>query len=132
MTTVLGKRKSRTQKADPSISPEEAQARLARFFEADFKPLFPTAKPTPTSEIEEEEEEPIYDSDSSDNDSWDGFSEDEAEDGTLTPPTIVEVVSHTEAYTATTNTLDKRESRAWLSSRPPLSISAEDTSSSKK
>jgi hypothetical protein len=131
MATVLGKRKSRTQKADPSISPEEAEAKLARFFEAQFKPLFPTA-PAP----ETEEEPAACDSDAS-NDSWDGLSEDEVEDdlnAESTPTsthTVVEVVAHTDAYTTATKTLDKRESRAWLSSRPPASlITSTDQSSS--
>ncbi|KAI3336994.1 hypothetical protein HD806DRAFT_475352 [Xylariaceae sp. AK1471] len=133
MTTVLGKRKSRTQKADPSISPEEVQAKLARFFEAQFKPLFPTTKPTPTPEIAEE---PASDSDTSENDSWDGCSESELEDESEAESsashTAVEVVAHTDAYSTATKALDKRESRAWLSSRPPTSLitSTENTSSS--
>ncbi|KAH8158034.1 hypothetical protein CIB48_g10210 [Xylaria polymorpha] len=132
MATVLGKRKSRTQKEGPSISAEEAQAKLARFFEAEFKPLIPTAKPTPPPEIDDE---PASHSGGSDDGSWGGFSEDEAEDGedseSSTPPTVVEVVSHTEAYT-TANSLDKRESRAWLSSRPPLPTSASSSTNKKE
>ncbi|KAI8952822.1 hypothetical protein F4801DRAFT_189300 [Xylaria longipes] len=129
MATVLGKRKSRTLKEGPSISPEEAQAKLARFFEAQFKPLIPTAKPTSAPETEDE---PASDSDGSDNGSWDGFSEDGAEDDeSSTPSTVVEVVAHTEAYSTTTNTLDKRESRAWLSSRPPLPTDSSSSTSKK-
>ncbi|KAI0481418.1 hypothetical protein F4859DRAFT_474623 [Xylaria cf. heliscus] len=138
MATVLGKRKSRTQKDGPSISPEEAQAKLARFFEAEFKPLIPTTKSTPTPAPETAAVESDSDSDA-DAGSWDGFSEDEAEDGaedgdSSTPPTVIEVVSHTEAYatTTTTNALDRRESRAWLSSRPPLATEASSFSTSKK
>ncbi|TGJ84997.1 hypothetical protein E0Z10_g3764 [Xylaria hypoxylon] len=130
MATILGKRKSRIQKADPSISPEEVQAKLARFFEAQFKPLFPTAKPTPA--LEPQIEESASNPDDSDDDSWDGLSEDEAEDESSIPSTVVEVVSHTDAYSTATNGLDKRESRAWLSSRPPLPASdaASDAASS--
>ncbi|KAI0437624.1 hypothetical protein F4803DRAFT_537934 [Xylaria telfairii] len=131
MATILGKRKLRTQKEGPSISAEEAQAKLARFFEAQFKPLIPTVKPTPAPE---KEDKPTSDSDGSDDGSWGGFSEDEKEGDedseSSTPPTVVEVVSHTESYT-TTNSLDKRESRAWLSSRPPLPTDA-SLSTSKK
>ncbi|KAI0455590.1 hypothetical protein F5B21DRAFT_185317 [Xylaria acuta] len=131
MATVLGKRKSRPQKEGPSISPEEAQAKLARFFEAEFKPLIPTAKPTSAPETEDEPASSSDDSD--DGGSWDGFSEHEEEDNeSSTPSTVVEVVSHTEAYTTTINTLDKRESRAWLSSRPPLPTDASSSLTDKK
>ncbi|KAI1824901.1 hypothetical protein F4861DRAFT_224139 [Xylaria intraflava] len=132
MATVLGKRKSRLQKADPSISQEEAQAKLAKFFEASFKPLFPTAQPAQTPKPEEEV---VPSSDGSDDESWGGFSEDEAEEDEEedeSPPPVVEVVSHTDAYSRSTNTLDKRESRAWLSSRPPLPAETDPSSSKNK
>ncbi|KAI0096230.1 hypothetical protein GGR51DRAFT_543885 [Nemania sp. FL0031] len=131
MTSVLGKRKLCTQKSDTSTSSDDALAKLDQLFGAEFRALLPTAKPPSVSEIEEEE--PASHSNESDDDSWDGLSEDEAEDESSTPPTDVEVISHTEAYSTTTtpNALDKRESRAWLSSRPPVAISAEDTSSQK-
>ncbi|TRX91785.1 hypothetical protein FHL15_007338 [Xylaria flabelliformis] len=128
MATALGKRKLRTQKEGPSISPEEAQAKLAQFFEAQFKPLISTAKPP--SPPDETGDEPASDSDGSGNDSWDGISEDDDESPTTS--TVIEVVSHTEAYTTITNTLDKRESRAWLSSRPPISTDTSSTSKNKK
>ncbi|KAI0545672.1 hypothetical protein F4679DRAFT_588276 [Xylaria curta] len=128
MATVLGKRKLRTQKEGLSISSEEAQAKLARFFEARFKPLIPTAKPP--SVPDEKGDEPASDSDGSGDDSWDGLSE--GDDDSSTAPEVIEVVSHTEAYTTTTNTLDKRESRAWLSSRPPVSTDTSATSKIKK
>ncbi|KAI1313535.1 hypothetical protein F5Y03DRAFT_336932 [Xylaria venustula] len=136
MATVLGKRKSRLQKADPSVTPEEVQAKLARCFGAEFKSLLATVKPTPTSapgsEIEKEdgEEGSASDSDGSDEGSWGGISEDEADNSSSAPSTVIEVISHTDSYTLTTDALDKRESRAWLSSRPPTSTSAEGTSSS--
>ncbi|KAI0187719.1 hypothetical protein EV127DRAFT_483152 [Xylaria flabelliformis] len=128
MATVLGKRKLRTQKEGPLISPEEAQAKLAQFFEAQFKPLIPTAKSP--SVPDETGDEPASDSDGSGNDSWGGISEDDDESSTTS--TVIEVVAHTEAYTTTTNTLDKRESRAWLSSRPPTSTDTSSTSKIKK
>ncbi|KAF2968866.1 hypothetical protein GQX73_g4686 [Xylaria multiplex] len=132
MATVLGKRKSRIQKADPSVSSEEVQAKLARFFEAQFKPLFPTAKPTPTTEPQVGEES-ASDSDGSNDDSWGGLSEDEAEDKSSTTSAIVEVVSHTDTHSTATNAaLDKRESRAWLSSRPPVPTSDAASSSTNK
>ncbi|KAI1111511.1 hypothetical protein F5Y14DRAFT_424799 [Nemania sp. NC0429] len=135
-TTVLGKRKSRTKTVDRSTSQKEAEAKLAQLFGAEFGSILSTAKPMPRTEIEEEEEEekqPASHSDGgSDDDSWDGVSEAEAEESSV-PINVVEVVSHTEAYSTTTTTttaLDKRESRAWLSSRPPLPASADDASSS--
>ncbi|GAP87513.1 hypothetical protein SAMD00023353_2600370 [Rosellinia necatrix] len=138
MATVLGKRKSRIQKADPSVSHEEAQAKLARFFESKFLPLFPTATSTPSPETGEggddegQGEEAASDLDNVDDDdgddsvddAWDGISEgeerEEEEEEEEESPTVVEVVSHTETYSTALNPLDKRESRAWLSSRPPL------------
>ncbi|KAI0969334.1 hypothetical protein F4678DRAFT_440087 [Xylaria arbuscula] len=138
MATVLGKRKSRLQKADPSVTPEEVQAKLAQCFGAEFKSLLATVKPTPTSapeseiEKEDEEEESASDSDGSDEGSWGGISEDEADDDSSAPSTVIEVISHTDSYTATTDTLDKRESRAWLSSRPPIANSADGASSANK
>lgn len=155
MATVLGKRKSRVQKPDPSISQEEVQAKLAKFFEAKFKPLFPTAKqPKAGSEIGEGADEDQDDDDDdeegigsgssdSDDDSWDGCSndgeqdeadDDDDDDETSPAVEVVEVISHTDTYStapSTKNALaDKRESRAWLSSRPPLPISKDDTPSS--
>ncbi|KAI2637529.1 hypothetical protein GGS21DRAFT_483657 [Xylaria nigripes] len=132
MATILGKRKSRLQKADSSINREEAQAKLARFFESSFKPLFPSATPTPTPKTEEENPTPSSDDSDNENESWVGLSEDESETESSTPPSAdVEVVSHTDAYQSTTTTLDKREARAWLSSRPPVSTLNNTTSTSK-
>ncbi|KAI3333380.1 hypothetical protein F4824DRAFT_249599 [Ustulina deusta] len=126
MATALGKRKSRIQKAGPSITPEEVQAKLARCFGAEFKTWLSTQKPTPAPEPEMEEDGSASDSDGSSDNSWDGFSEDESS----TPAPVVEVVSHTDTCSAATNALDKRESRAWLSSRPPLPAATDTTSSS--
>ncbi|KAK5627832.1 hypothetical protein RRF57_003547 [Xylaria bambusicola] len=132
MVTVLRKRKSRIQKADPSVNPDEVQARLARCFAAQFPSLLPLAKPIPASEPEIDSEESASGSEGSDDNSWDGFSEDEAGDDSSTPSTVVEVISHTDTYSTSTNTLDKRESRAWLSSRPPLPTSIDASSSANK
>ncbi|KAI1364134.1 hypothetical protein F5Y08DRAFT_307572 [Xylaria arbuscula] len=132
MSTVLGKRKSRVQKADPSVDPDEVQAKLARCFAAQFPSLLSLAKPIPASNPEIKEGELASDSEGSDDNSWDGLSEDEEGDNSSTPSTVVEVVSHTDAYSATTSTLDKRESRAWLSSRPPLPTSTDSSSSKDK
>lgn len=132
MSTVLGKRKSRIQKADPSVNPDDVQAKLARCFAAQFPSLLPPAKPIPASDPEIEEGGLASDSEGSDDNSWDGLSEDEEGDGSSTLSTVVEVVSHTDAYSTTTNTLDKRESRAWLSSRPPLPTSTDPSSSKNK
>ncbi|KAI0200786.1 hypothetical protein F4808DRAFT_151892 [Astrocystis sublimbata] len=132
MTTVLGKRKSRTQKATdgPSIPAEEAQAKLAKFFEAQFKPLVPaTAQPTPAPEIEDARTSESEPEGSDDDGSWGGLSEDEGEDGDH-DVVEVEVVAHTDAYTTTIKTIDKRESRAWLSSRPPVPNDPSASSSS--
>jgi hypothetical protein len=124
MATVLGKRKSRTKNYGPSVSEEEARAKLARFFEAQHKPLFSTINSTPAPNTDEE---PASDSEASDDDSWDGLSEDDVEEESES--SAIEVVAHTDAY-STTTTINKRESRTWLSSRPPIPTSAEDTPSS--
>ncbi|KAI1082250.1 hypothetical protein F5B20DRAFT_29249 [Whalleya microplaca] len=131
MATVLGKRKSRTQKPEPSISPDEAQAIFQRHFEAQFAPLdlSTTTKKQPSSSTAPETED--LDTDASE-DSWDGLSgassdsDSETESETSTPNDtagenveVVEVVSHTSAIPTTTPTLSKRELKAYLSSRPP-------------
>ncbi|KAI0874399.1 hypothetical protein GGS24DRAFT_459506 [Hypoxylon argillaceum] len=128
--SILGKRKLRTQTPDNAPSSKDALAKLDQLFGAEFGALLPTAKPTLLSPSEIEEE-PAASSGSEDNDSWGGLSEDEEEDKTSATATTVEVVSHTDAYSTTTKTLDKRESRAWLSSRPPVAPSSEDPPSSK-
>ncbi|KAI1809548.1 hypothetical protein GGS20DRAFT_281231 [Poronia punctata] len=134
MASVLGKRKMRTQNTKSTLSKEEAQAKLAQLFEAEFKPLFPKANSTPTLETENEVDE--ENEESSEAESWGGISENEDSDSgseSATPPTeVVEVVAHTDAYSTITKTLDKREARAWLSSRPPTLISSTDASSSTK
>ncbi|KAI0166488.1 hypothetical protein GGR57DRAFT_27600 [Xylariaceae sp. FL1272] len=139
MTTILGKRKSRTQRADPSISEQDAQAVFARLFEQQFLPLAPAGESAslsdtedPTAENEDENEDDEELKGENDDDSWDGLSEDGDESDTSASPNAVEVVSHTEGYTTkTTNPLDKRESRAWLSSKPPTYASSETTTSTK-
>ncbi|KAI1123191.1 hypothetical protein F5Y10DRAFT_252287 [Nemania abortiva] len=128
MASVLGKRKSRTPQPDVSTSSNDALAKLDQLFGAEFGALLPATKPTPASDIEDE---PASNFDGSEDGSWDGFSEVEAEDELSIPPTDIEVVSHTETYSTAINTLDKRESRAWLSSRPPVVAPGGDTSSSK-
>ncbi|KAI0405707.1 hypothetical protein F4802DRAFT_168458 [Xylaria palmicola] len=135
MATVLGKRKARarTQNETPSITPEEAHARLAQIFAAELKSLLP-ATPTPTAPAPATGEASGSEPDSSDSDSWDGLSEDgdgEEEDNdddeeSASPgrPAVIEVVTHTDAYSTTTKTVNnKREARAWLSSRPPVASS---------
>ncbi|OTA81780.1 hypothetical protein M434DRAFT_17256 [Hypoxylon sp. CO27-5] len=126
MATVLGKRKSRAQKAEPSVSQEEAQEIFRRHFEAQFAPLelsHPISKTVP-------EDEPEYlrsGSEDGSEDSWDGISgsESEAEADDVSRSTsveVVEVVSHTSSLPAHSNDpLSKRESKAYLSSRVPSS-----------
>ncbi|KAI0386174.1 hypothetical protein F5Y04DRAFT_116804 [Hypomontagnella monticulosa] len=136
MATVLGKRKARSQKAEPSISQEEAQAIFRRHFEAQFAPLEPSdpvSKTAPASELEDLRSD---DDDDNSEGSWDGISgsgsESDSEPET-TPPSmsaveVVEVVSHTSTLPSLSNDpLSKRESKAYLSSRVPSSL--ETTSS---
>ncbi|KAI1504169.1 hypothetical protein F5X99DRAFT_424194 [Biscogniauxia marginata] len=131
MATVLGKRKSRTQKADPSVSQEDAMAVFRRHFEAQFKPLEPTTESTklaPESQLEDMRS----DSESSDG-SWGGVSDEEEEYESETSPSssstpAVEVVSHTNTPSAALNMLSKRETKAYLSSRPPTASITTDPS----
>ncbi|KAI2639602.1 hypothetical protein GGS26DRAFT_274850 [Hypomontagnella submonticulosa] len=125
MATVRGKRKARAQKAEESISQEEAQAIFRRHFEAQFAPLEPSdpvSKAVPTSEPED-----LRSDDDGSEGSWDGISGSESEadsESETTPPSIstVEVVSHTSALPSLSNDpLSKRESKAYLSSRVPSS-----------
>ncbi|KAI0841739.1 hypothetical protein F5Y06DRAFT_198627 [Hypoxylon sp. FL0890] len=142
MATILGKRKSRAQKAEPSVSQEEAQEIFRRHFEAQFAPLEP-AHPISKNAPVDEPEDLRSDSDDVSEDSWDGLSgsesgsESEADDSS--PSTLVEVVqvvSHTSSLPALSNDpLSKRESKAYLSSRIPSSSidpSSSSTTSSKK
>ncbi|KAI1268709.1 hypothetical protein F5Y18DRAFT_376496 [Xylariaceae sp. FL1019] len=139
MTAILGKRKSRTQRADPSISQQDAQAVFARLFEQQFLPLAPVGDLASTSvaedraaENDDEDDEDGISEGGEDDDSWDGLSEDDDQSENSAPPDAVEVVAHTEAYTTKTiDPLDKRESRAWLSSKPPTYTSSENTTSTK-
>ncbi|KAI1637220.1 hypothetical protein F4809DRAFT_661485 [Biscogniauxia mediterranea] len=143
-TTTLGKRKSRTQKADPSVSQEDAMAIFRRHFEAQFKPLAPSDQSTKTAASAPEAEDMRSDSeDDTSNESWDGVSdedgEDEEEEPGSSPPSSnapttaaeVEVVSHTP--TPTTSLLiklSKRETKAYLSSRPPPTTTSSTSTSS--
>ncbi|OTA60357.1 hypothetical protein K449DRAFT_396290 [Hypoxylon sp. EC38] len=128
MATVLGKRKSLAQKAEQSVSQEEAQDIFRRHFEAQFAPLepsHPSSKIVPADEPEDLRSE----SEDGSEDSWDGISgsesEAEAEADDLSRGTsveVVEVVSHTSYLPALSNDpLSKRESKAYLSSRVPSS-----------
>ncbi|KAI0851805.1 hypothetical protein F5Y00DRAFT_217609 [Daldinia vernicosa] len=142
MATVLGKRKSRAQKVEPSVSQEEALAIFRQHFEAQFAPLDPlhtASKPVQTDEPEDLRS----DSDEASEDSWGGVSDSESEiesesesESESTPHTsstveVVEVVTHTSKLpTLSTDPLSKRESKAYLSSRVPSSSLDPNTSSS--
>ncbi|KAI5919928.1 hypothetical protein F4810DRAFT_456590 [Camillea tinctor] len=144
MATILGKRQSRTQKAEPSVSKEDAMAIFRRHFEAQFKPLKPAdqsttkSKPEPTSIPEAEDMRSDSEGDDASNGSWDGVSDDEEPEpesnptSTTTTTPEVEVVSHTRTPSTTIllTGLSKRETKAYLSSRPPPSTSTTTTSSS--
>ncbi|KAI0104896.1 hypothetical protein F4776DRAFT_481530 [Hypoxylon sp. NC0597] len=140
MATVLGKRKSRAHKAEPSVSQEEAQEIFRRHFEAQFAPLEPSHPISKTASADEPEDL-RSDSDENSEDSWDGISgsESESEADGLSPSTsveVVEVVSHTSSLPALSNDpLSKRESKAYLSSRVPsssLDPSSSSNTSAKK
>ncbi|KAG4222045.1 hypothetical protein PC116_g29479 [Phytophthora cactorum] len=145
MATVLGKRKSRAQKPEPSVSQEDAQAIFRRHFEAQFAPLEEShaaavSKPAQVDEPEDLRSDSEDDDDGASEDSWDGVSE--SEDGSeseseSTPARsstveVVEVVTHTSKLpTPSTDPLSKRESKAYLSSRvPPSSLDPNASSSS--
>ncbi|KAI1404007.1 hypothetical protein F4819DRAFT_173480 [Hypoxylon fuscum] len=128
MATVLGKRKARTQKAEPPVSQEDAQAIFRRHFEAQFAPLEPSDAVAKAA-LAVEGPEDLRSDDSDDNDGsedeWDGISGSEAEAEAESSPTteVVEVVSHTTAAPSLSNDpLAKRESKTYLSSRIPASL----------
>ncbi|KAF3059442.1 hypothetical protein GL218_04463 [Daldinia childiae] len=138
MAAVLGKRKSRAQKTEPSLSQEEAQAIFRQHFEAQFAPLDPSLTPSKPTHIDEPEDL-RSDSDDASEDSWDGVSDSESElelDSDSTPHSsstveVVEVVTHTSKLPAlSTDPLSKRESKAYLSSRVPSSSLDPNASSS--
>ncbi|KAI0598533.1 hypothetical protein F4775DRAFT_175925 [Biscogniauxia sp. FL1348] len=147
MTTApLGKRKSRTRQADPSVSQEDAMAIFRRHFEAQFKPLAASDQSTRIAVSAPEAEDMRSDSeDDASNGSWDGVSDkdDEDEEGSdssppssshPTPTTTageVEVVSHTPTpATSLLRKLSKHETKAYLSSRPPPTTTSTASSSS--
>ncbi|KAI2626644.1 hypothetical protein GGR54DRAFT_591739 [Hypoxylon sp. NC1633] len=129
MAPVLGKRKSRIQNDESSISQEDAQAIFRRHFEAQFAPLEPletVSKSTAASELEDLRSGSDDDSEGS----WDGVSGSESEAESSLSTTAVEVVTHTSTLPALSNDpVSKRESKAYLSSRVPLSSTDPDLSS---
>ncbi|KAI1801622.1 hypothetical protein F4811DRAFT_453937 [Daldinia bambusicola] len=143
MPAVLGKRKSRTQKPEPSVSQEDAQAIFRRHFEAQFAPLETSshAVSKPAQAADEPEDLRSDSDDAASEDSWDGVSDSDSEAGSeseseSTPPSsstveVVEVVTHTSKLPAlSTDPLSKRESKAYLSSRVPSSSLDPNASSS--
>ncbi|KAI5863180.1 hypothetical protein GGS23DRAFT_56625 [Durotheca rogersii] len=123
MATALGKRKLRAQEQEPAVSQEEAQAIFRRHFEAQFAPLevsSPIALRKETGPVPEVED--LRSDSDSDNDSWAGVSGPESDAGSsaTTKAEIIEVVSHTRSpRPLLSDVLSKRESKAYLSSRPP-------------
>ncbi|KAL7950517.1 hypothetical protein V8C42DRAFT_306754 [Trichoderma barbatum] len=126
---VLGKRKA----PEPTVSTEDAQEIFRRHFEAQFLPL-PEAKRKATAVDEEDESEDESNGSGSEEGDWDGLSnedeeeeddddevdedeEDEEDDGEDTP--VIEVVDHSVSQAPKTNTMSKRELKAFMSSRPP-------------
>ncbi|KAI0122128.1 hypothetical protein F4814DRAFT_438242 [Daldinia grandis] len=134
MAAVLGKRKSRAQNPESSLSQEraqeeEAQAIFRQHFEAQFAPLDPTYVASNPTQIDEPEDL-RSDSDDASGDSWDGVSDPGSDLESESEPTshssstveVVEVVTHTSKLpTLSTDPLSKRESKAYLSSRVPSS-----------
>ncbi|KAI2782887.1 hypothetical protein F4815DRAFT_408784 [Daldinia loculata] len=138
MATVLGKRKSRAQQTESSLSQEEAQAIFRQHFEAQFAPLDPSHAASKSTQIDEPEDL-RSDSDDASEDSWDGVSDSESgleSESESTPHSsstveVVEVVTHTSKLPAlSTDPLSKRESKAYLSSRVPSSSLDPNASSS--
>ncbi|KAH8653466.1 hypothetical protein BX600DRAFT_515738 [Xylariales sp. PMI_506] len=121
MTTVLGKRKSRSAASEPAVSYQEAQDIFRRHFEAQFNPLAGAAaqRPPPDSDEDEDAEGDGGDDDEDDDaDGWEGVSDSED-----SAPEI-EVVEHNTAGPAPNPlaaALAKRQARAFLSSKVPMS-----------
>jgi hypothetical protein len=96
MPTVLGKRKSRSGRAEPPVSIGDAQDVFQRYFESRFQPLPGqlTAQPattpgTQTSEKEDEDENLDDGTEIESDDEWGGLSEDEdCEDNNINPPLL--------------------------------------------
>ncbi|KAL7935973.1 hypothetical protein V8C35DRAFT_296510 [Trichoderma chlorosporum] len=128
---VLGKRKA----PEPTVSTEDAQEIFRRHFEAQFLPL-PEAKRKAKEAQDEDESEDDSDGSGSEGDEWDGVSneddddeedesegdeddddEEEEDDEDDTP--AIEVVDHSVSQAPKTNTMSKRELKAFMSSRPP-------------
>ncbi|KAI1337767.1 hypothetical protein F5Y15DRAFT_143424 [Xylariaceae sp. FL0016] len=141
MSSVLGKRKARTQSepkpSKPSVSEEEAADVFKRLFEAQFAPLPDTSQSARSVAIADAEDlrSESDDSDDDSEDSWGGLSEaddDDAEDSQSSAPSpAVEVISHERsAPSLPTSALAKRESKAYLSSRIPNAAPTDASASS--
>ncbi|KXX75089.1 Protein FAF1 [Madurella mycetomatis] len=132
MPSLLGKRKSRSAD-DDSGAFADAQELLKRHFEARFKPLAvapcaaPPKKPTADrdgdgsgSSDNQNDGDSELDTDQSESE-WDGVSNDgDEEDNDDSETHRVEVVDHSSTgKAAATSTMNKRELKAYLSSRPP-------------
>ncbi|EHK16720.1 uncharacterized protein TRIVIDRAFT_6913, partial [Trichoderma virens Gv29-8] len=127
---VLGKRKA----PEPTVSTEDAQEIFRRHFEAQFLPL-PEAKRKAQAVEEDDGSEDDSDGSGSEGGEWDGLSneddeeeddieedddddeEEEEEEEDDTP--VIEVVDHSVSQAPKTNTMSKRELKAFMSSRPP-------------
>ncbi|KAJ9131664.1 hypothetical protein NKR23_g11614 [Pleurostoma richardsiae] len=127
MGSLLGKRKARVaeEEDNPTAAIEDAQAIFRAHFEARFKPL-PAAAAAATDEDDEDEESPSEDASISEPEDasgseWGGIDDDDDDDSPA-----VEVIDHTtptaSAALATT-AMSKSELRAYLSSRPPSTLS---------
>ncbi|OTB08435.1 hypothetical protein M426DRAFT_183776 [Hypoxylon sp. CI-4A] len=57
MTSVLGKRKARMPKSEPTVSEEDAQAVFRRHFEAQFAPIENSQKAKPTTKQKDADED---------------------------------------------------------------------------
>lgn len=131
MPSALGKRKSRTQEAESSVSEEEARAIFQRHFEAQFEPLpsTGTSKPAQQGAILDHYEDTLDASDS--DESWGGLSS--SSSSPSSPVSEVEVVSYEKATpTSNNDATSKREARAYLSSRVPTANSDSRPSASAK
>ncbi|KAK6063459.1 hypothetical protein SCUP515_12417 [Seiridium cupressi] len=127
MTTVLGKRKSRSAAVEgkPGVSEEEAREIFRRHFEAQFAPLPETTRQANGADSEGEGDgiEDLRSSSEDEDDEWDGLSETDETPGASS----IEVVDYTKSNTATdplAAAIAKREAKLYLSSKVPLPASA--------
>ncbi|RAH40865.1 uncharacterized protein BO95DRAFT_281664 [Aspergillus brunneoviolaceus CBS 621.78] len=123
-TAVVSRATTSDDEATPQTTTESSQDIFRKFFEAQFQPLdVPGGQVSRRDDSEDESDEEDLEASDAESD-WDGMSGDEEE------PEEVEVIEHRDVKSQ--DLMDKKARKAFMTAKPPSSISERTTAKTPK